>query len=324
MSRATFIRGSGRRRGRLAWVTLALAAFSALPAPARGDAHARGAGTAIRGQMSREFVVQGSGGSFEVPVSPTFVTVFYVPENVTRALASDKENFTIYASGDTVTVRPVRAARHTNGLRANLNIDTESLHLSIILRVVENDEEAVSQVFFVRAEEKAEFERRVHAEVERRLESLRREYDQRQKRLEADVTRRVGAELLTRALDRFEVFALDGIARTPDHVVFRLKRGAYVGDDVLLFFSVENRGDRAYTLRAVDVLQGDRTIPARRVEFRPPGSPSGGSLGRVEAGELGRGVFAIPASSFTPGRTFSVRFTDGRGKSLTITRLRAE
>src|SRR5687767_11466141 len=37
---------------------------------------------------SQEFVVEGSGGGYEVLVSPTFVTVFYLPEKVTRAFGS--------------------------------------------------------------------------------------------------------------------------------------------------------------------------------------------------------------------------------------------
>jgi hypothetical protein len=56
---------------------------------------------------SREFVVEGSGGGYEVLVSPTFVTVFYLPEKVTRAFGSNQKDFRIDMLRDTVVVRPI-------------------------------------------------------------------------------------------------------------------------------------------------------------------------------------------------------------------------
>lgn len=107
---------------------------------------------------AREFVLEGNVGAFEVIVSPAYVTVFYLPEPVTKALASDQRNFSISIMGDTVALRPL-----TNGKAstANLAIETASLRLSIILKVG-SAEEAVSQVVFTRAEDKATFERRVN------------------------------------------------------------------------------------------------------------------------------------------------------------------
>ena len=96
---------------------------------------------------SREFVVEGSGGGYEVTVSSRYVTVFYLPEPVTKALASDQRNFSITVMNDTVAVRPLRDAKD---LSANLNIDTKSLHISVLLKVgVPAD--ATLQVIFTRA-----------------------------------------------------------------------------------------------------------------------------------------------------------------------------
>src|SRR6185436_2751426 len=91
-----------------------------LVAPARAQDKPPASGIA-----SKELVVEGSGGGYDVTVSATYVTVFYLPERVTRALASDQQTFRINIMDDTVAVRPTKTA--ISGAKANLAIDTSSL-----------------------------------------------------------------------------------------------------------------------------------------------------------------------------------------------------
>src|SRR4051812_18143522 len=56
---------------------------------------------------SREFIVEGTGGGYDVTVSPTFVTVFYLPEDINRAIASDQRNFSVSVAGRAIAVQPV-------------------------------------------------------------------------------------------------------------------------------------------------------------------------------------------------------------------------
>ncbi len=273
--------------------------------------------TASAGRSSLEFVVEGSGGSFEVPVSPTYVTVFYLPSDVVRALASDQENFQINRVDDTVTVRPRPSSK---AKRANLNIETKSLRLSILLRVVDRDEDAVSQVFFVPAEEKAVFDRRVAEEVERVTRPLREAVERKEKAIGKLVDRRADEELERRALDRFDVRPLDAIERRANTII-RVKRAAYFGDKLYLFFAVENRRDESYELARVEVIQGDRTLPARaRMRI-----PANGLVGRVDSGAWSRGLVTLPASALMPGQPFRVVFHEPGGKRpLILENLRLE
>src|SRR5262249_35814490 len=109
---------------------------------------AHGAPAAARPAPNRtvDLRVTGDGGSFEVGVNPEVVTSFYLPEPVARVVASDQRRFELKAAGSSVTVRPRPG---DGGARGTINIDTGSLHLTVVLKLV-SFEEARGQVFFRR------------------------------------------------------------------------------------------------------------------------------------------------------------------------------
>ncbi len=270
-----------------------------------GTSAARPSGASV------EFFVERSGGGYEVTVSPQFVTVFYLPERAIRALASNQKDFVITILRDTVVVRPVK---DLPGLTANLNIDMKNLRISVVLKVGA-PEDAVAQVIFSRAKEKAEIDRKVEAA----LAPLRAELEERQKKL-AEEVRATADDTIADAMARaFVVQDLDAIARDDANAVVRVPRTVRIGDTVYVQFSVQNRGGTPYLLREATIFQDGRAV-AGRISF----FPREGTLGKVGAGERGRGVLVLPVTSLVPGKPFDLRLTrDPAGKVLAIRGLRA-
>lgn len=293
--------------------------LAAIAAPAIPPASAReGEKPAADGGASREFVVEGKGGAYEVTVSPTYVTVFYLPDEVTQALASDQRNFSITVKKNTVVVRPVTDKK---GLSANLNIDTSTLHISVILRVGQ-EAEAVSQVIFSRADERAEIDRRVEEEVETRLAPIRKAYEDRVKAFDAEVARAADQEIARRVLKRLDVKKIDVKARTDDNVIFAVGRAVRVGQDTYVTFTIQNRDDREYVLAHVVVTQG-------RTEFSPltlldGGAAETGRIGVVARGQRAAGVIVVPSRRLAPGKAVAIRFVRADGAELVVDDLRID
>lgn len=288
-----------------------------LLALATESAHAKEPAAPPATGAAREFVVEGQGGAFEVVVSPTYVTTFYLPEEVTQALASDQKNFSITIRKNTVALRPVT---NKKGLTANLNIDTANLHLSVILKIG-SDQEAVSLVIFTRAEDKIEFEKRVADEVEKRVAPMRAEYERKQQAFEAEVTARATQEISSRMLQQLKEHDLDAIARTDDNVIVRVTRVVHLGDDVYLHFTIQNRGDAAYRVKSVAALKGRDEI-AGRVTFEPRAVGQTPVLGVAEGGRLARGIIALPLRAVPAGSEISLQFTDMQGRALVVGAIR--
>jgi hypothetical protein len=273
---------------------------------------------------SQEIVVEGSGGGYTITVSSQFVTILYFQgEKVTKALASDQKQFGVtYSGDDAVVVRPSASA--PLGLQANLAVETTNLKINVVLTVGQ-PEQAVSQVVFVRAEEKSRFERRVNEEVEKRVAPLRAEYERREKELEESVNAKAEAEIAERMLRRFETRSLEGVERTDDNVIFRVRRAVIVGDDVYVYFNVQNRNDKPFPLRAVVVTQEGREIAGRVVvELKATGKETEKLVGSVPPGRRGNGVVVLPLAKLTPGRDIEVEFQrgGGAGKALRLEGLR--
>jgi hypothetical protein len=262
---------------------------------------------------SQEIIVEGTGGGYAVTVSPTFVTVFYIHgEKIGKAIASDQKRFTVsYLGDDAVAVRP--AADAPIGTQANLAIETANLKINVVLTVGEPSE-AVSQVLFVRREEKERFEKRVAEEVEKRVAPIKAEYERREKELEQSVNAKAETEIAERMLRRFEARSLKGIERSDDNVVFRVERAVIVGDDVYVYANVQNRNDKPYPLKAVAITQEGHEIPGRVVaEFKASGKETEKLVGSVPPGRRGNVIVVLPLAKLTPGRDIEVEFQRGGG-----------
>jgi hypothetical protein len=269
--------------------------LAAAIAPARADK------TTSRG-ASQEFIVTGSGGGYEVLVSPTFVTVFYLPEKVTRAFGSNQKDFRIDMLRDTVVVRPLV---DKPGLTANLGIDTRKMKINVVLKIAPSPDEALSQVIFTRAEAKAEIDKKVAEQ----LAPLKEELDAKQRELDDIVRRRVLDGIAEAMLQDYELTRLDAITRNGGNVVLRVPRAIRMGDDRFLYFTLQNRSDAPYVVESATLRQDGKDIAAARAVITPRAD---GALGKVDAGQRAQGVIVIPAGQLQPGRAVELVIADTR------------
>ena len=208
----------------------------------------------------------------------------------------------------------MRPTKDEPGLTANLNIDMKNLRISVVLRVGK-PEEAIAQVIFTRAVEKAELEKKVEAA----LAPLRAELEAKQKRFGEEV-RAAADEAIADAMSRaFVVQDLDATARDDANVVVRVPRTVRIGDSIYVQFSIQNRGSTPYLLRETTADQDGRPVGGR-TSFQP----RDGALGKVAPGERGRGVLVLPTTSLAAGKSFDLRLTREPGdKAITVHSLRA-
>jgi hypothetical protein len=75
------------------------------------------------------------------------MTMVYFPDSIRRFLRSDEKNFIMGAKGSSLAVRPLPGA--AAGTFASVNIVTETMRVSVRLRVVEDPQDAHMQVSFV-------------------------------------------------------------------------------------------------------------------------------------------------------------------------------
>jgi len=261
---------------------------------------------------SREFLIEGTGGAFEVPVHPDFVTVLYFPDSVVKAQASDKKNFTISAMGDTISLRPTTADTKT---QANLNVATKSVKVTIILRVAAKPDLALAQVFFKKASEERTFRDRVEAEVARRIAGIKSDYEAKLDAMPAHIRKRADRELADRMLRRHETVRLRAIERNDANVIVRAKRAAFAGSDAYLFFEIQNRSGRVYRLGRVEVKRGTENLAALVRLESTPGKAERGVLGAVPSASRRRGVVVIRDADRLGGKAFTLVVAGPGGKN---------
>jgi hypothetical protein len=269
--------------------------------------------------IAREFVVEGGSGGFDIVVSPEFVTTLYFPEPVVSAIAADQKSFEIVKMTRSVVVQPSRSAKKDS--KTNLNVATEHMQVSILLRIGETDQ-AVSQVTFVRAEEKTHFEERVKAEVERQVAERLAQVDEERRRMPQEIDARVRTQMADRILSRFETQSLRAIDRTDDNVVVRVTQAVLAGPDAYVRFEIQNREGLRYVLRDVEVVVGKTRIPGL-VRVEKSAAPGVAHAIAVVEGKETRaaGIVVLPAGQVS-GQTVSLRFVAEGQEALTLSGIR--
>ena len=210
-----------------------IAALCLLATPARGDDRSGRA-------ASTEVLVSGGSGQVEVLLHPSIITSLFLPEPIKRVLASDQKNFTVREMGNAVAIKPLVADPK---LTANVVITTETMTLTVILRITNDPREAQGQVTFKRAEVEQELQTRIDAEVEKRLAAS-----------QAAMKKQIEQAVAERVFQRFESGTLRAVERNDDHVIVRVPRRVRVGADAYLFFRIQNRSDAVYKLARVEVV----------------------------------------------------------------------
>jgi hypothetical protein len=263
--------------------------------------------------QSRTILVD-EGGSYEVAVHPDFVTVLYLPDKITKAVASDQQSYEVKSLGSTsLAIRPLKE----NAKPASLAIATETIKVSVVLSIASDRSKALTQVTFKRADVEAEVQRRIDEAVKERTAELEAQVAEMKQDLDAKLPKLAEGVIAERVLARREVRKLKAIERNDDNVIVRVTEALYLGEDVYLIFSIQNRDKSPYRLATVQVLADGRD-KAGVIRFTSTAEETAGEgvLGVVAPRSRGTGVVVVRRSADLLGKslTFEVAQAKGRGK----------
>lgn len=255
-------------------------------------------------------------GSYEVLVHPDFVTIIYLPDKVDKAIASDVTSYEVKSIGPTsLAIRPLKVGSKP----ASLAVATPSIKVSVVLRMVTNRDEAMTQVTFKRADLEAEFERRIAEKVKERTHELELKMAAMQQQMDAELPKLAEGLVAARMLKRREVRKLNAIERNDDNVVVETKDVLYLGDDAYVTFEVENRDKSPYRVGAVTLRDGklDQTS-AVRFSSDAAETAGAGVIGVVRPGGRGTGVVVVRRSADVTGKPLTLEISQpgGRGKVI--------
>ena len=260
----------------------------------------------------RELLVD-QGGTFDVKVHPAIVTVLYFPGAVTSAINSDDRRFSVKVMGDSVVLRPVQGV--AADAAANLTLATEAFKVSVMLRIARRPSDAVAQVFFRKRAEVEAFNARVAAEVERIHHGLAEHFDARHRALDREVLRETEGNIIERLLRRHAILDLGRIARNDHHVIVRVQRGVWVGDELYLYFEIQNRDREPYQLARVQVVGYDpKKDHAGSLEFRASVRPHEGLIGLVPMDERGHGIVCVRDADRLAGEPITLTVSEPGGR----------
>lgn len=263
--------------------------------------------------QSRTILVD-EGGSYDVSVHPDFVTVFYLPDKILRAIASDTTGYEVKPIGDkSLAIRPLKA----DAKPASLALATETIKVSVILRIAKSRDEALTQVTFKRGDIEAEVQRRIEDGVKKRTAELEAKIAQMQKTMDAELPKVADGLIAARLLQRREVRKLNAIERNDDNVVAEATEVFFLGEDAYLVFRIENRNKAPYRLATVEVKDGtgDRAGVVRFVSDAAEAAGKG-VIGVVRPGGKGSGVVVVRRSGDLIGKKLELVVAEpgGRGK----------
>ena len=284
--------------------------------PAPDQAGAQTANTPAPGgdgdqARSLTFDVPPEGGAYTIDVHPQILTVLHFPSEVHVAYCINGPGHAeITHHQYSVTIKPDRRARH-----AGVNVTTTTNHVSVLLRVVEDPEDAVLQVQFRDQDVAAEFERRVseaiaqrRAELEAALSARERRVAEKEQRVDEIVRRAVVQETADRLRRRFSVLDVQHTTRR-DEAILRLHRAVRIGDDVHVLVSLDNRRGTPVVIDHVLFII-DRV--SRRAIVSLPTNGYDGAQGVVKPGTKVTGVITMPGARTGKVARLRVFEDDGR------------
>ncbi|MBK7070899.1 MAG: DUF1003 domain-containing protein [Myxococcales bacterium] len=294
------------RRGRHAALQfMILAAFALVAAPAL----AQDSGQA-------KTILVDEGGSYEVLVHPDFVTILYLPDKLEKALGSDTTSYEVKPIGSTsLAIRPLKA----DAKPANLALATASIKVSVVLRVSQSRDAAMTQVTFKRADVEAELERRIAEKVKARTAELEARVAAMQQQMDAELPKLADGLIAARILQRRDLRKLDAIERNDANVVVETKDVLFLGDDAFITFDIENRNKAPYRLATVAMLDGTRDT-AGVVRFTSDAAETAGAgvIGVVRPGGHGKGVVVVRRAADLVGKRLTLVVAEPGGKSKVV------
>jgi len=260
------------------------------------------------------------GGSYEIMVHPDYVTVLYLPDKIQKALASDTTSYEVKPIGATsLAIRPLKA----DAKPASLALATDTIKVSVVLRIAPTRDQAMTQVTFKRADVEAEVERRIAAGVAARTAELEAKIATMQKTMDAELPKVADGLIASRLLQRREVRKLGSIERNDDNVVVEATEVIYLGEDAYVVFRIENRNKAPYRLASVQIKDGSADH-AGVVRFVSDAAEAAGAgvIGVVRAGGQGQGIVVVRRSGDLLGKRLDLVVAEpqGRGK-VTVDRV---
>ena len=254
-------------------------------------------------EPARTIDVPEHGGAYVVAVHPSVLTVLHFPARVRVAYAMQREPAPIQIEkhARSVTVQPTPGVAY-----GSLTVDTELFSVGILLRSVAHPEDADVLVAFRPLQLERELARRVEVELEHRwLDAQTELAEQRaalalKRRALAEDSARLRARVRDAAMQRLAEGVRDRHASIPGaglarraHVLMRLERVVWIGDDAFVRFSMHNR--RAAPVSIVEAaLRVGGVTRADGVAFaKPEDAPAAGLLGFIPPGERHRGVIGL-------------------------------
>lgn len=207
------------------------------------SAAATGAAT-VQHRGEAEFLVPPGGGAFEVRLHARAVAILSFPEAMDKSMKASSRDFDLKPWGEGgVAIRPSENAKISTVALATVS---GALKINLTLRVVPENEEALTMVRFKAASVEEAFEARVSAEVNRRLDPVQAKLIAATRRIDEAVFDKAEALIIERALKRNETLTLKAHERNDDAVIAHVRRATLLGDDGYLFFELENRGDAPF------------------------------------------------------------------------------
>lgn len=268
-------------------------------------------------QKTCDFLVPPSGGAFDVPVNPAYLTNLQFPEKIASANTSDLKDYDIQRSqdGTSYTVHP----KNLNVQPANINIVSGQIRVSVSVRVVKDPKDACAMVSFRATSEEEAFQRKVEEEVARRTAKIEAELAAIKSEQAARVRDQLDGALADRAMARLETQRLSAVDRSDDGVVVWVMRAVFLGNDLLINFEIENRARGPYRVADVELREGDKN---RATSARLASGGTEGLVGTVLPGAKVRGVVVVRDGAKLVGKdlTLLTRTPDGKG-SVTVRRL---
>lgn len=243
----------------------------------------------------RRIDVSADGGAYAIEVHPNELTTLQFPAAVTDAFGLQPAPLKVQRHGQFVTLHP-----EPGFTKGSVSVFTERFPVSLLVRVVVNGEAAPSIVEFRDRDHEEVFRARVALEVERAMLDVEREREREaaelaRKHAQLDQqAKRIAVERLAKGLTvrhRLRPFAQGS---RKDDIVLRVHRLAWLGDDLALTVSVENRRGELARLREIEVLADGLSCHAV-LAFRPSDEdPPADDLALLSPGERKTGTIVIP------------------------------
>lgn len=270
-----------------------------------------GAGSNAHAAQSLRFDVPATGGIYEVPVNPKYVTVFYFPSPVRKAYAYNQADFTLIKSDSSLTIHPREGATGVG----NISIECEGFRVGVILRIVSSVDQAAINVDFRALDVEQAFKQRVEEEVRRRLTPLQRALIQKERELEQNSISKARILVADGMRRRFRTTYPRAISRSDHQVIVRVRRLTWLGDDCYLDVEIQNRSIWPYRLADVEVVYNKEVI-SDRTSFAGSGNPA--EMPTVPPRSSVKGVVSIPKGHWWNGYLVTVKVKSADDPQLSV------